>query len=150
MSAAEIAKALEADNVESARTEEPFSVNVVNLEYRQGGRIIRKAINDFKTQLAEYTNVGWVLANFQDFGKNTAGSNLHNINFKANGGELTAILGKKEERREVTDFLAGRKKSGTFSGDVSMRGGKLTKSSKYHDNVAFVQAVRIIWCSFYN
>ncbi len=130
----------EATEIEECRPDEEFSLNVVNLSFRPSGKVFREYVNAFKVKMFEY-NVGWVLANFKDVGNNT-GANLYNVNFKAKGGELCAILGHRQERRELVDLIAGRKKNGTFDGDISLRGFKLSKSSEYHNNVGFVQAVR--------
>jgi hypothetical protein len=130
------------EQIEEGRPDEEFSLNVVNLSYRPSGKAMREQINNFKVKMFQL-NLGWVLANFNDIGKNT-GANLYNVNFKAKGGELTAILGNASERRELVDLIAGRKKNGTFDGDISLRGCKLSKSSEYHDNVGFVQSVRLV------
>jgi hypothetical protein len=130
------------DQIEEGRPDEEFSLNVVNLSYRPSGKEMKEHINNLKVKMFQL-NLGWVLANFKDIGNNT-GANLYNINFKAKGGELTAILGRSSERRELVDLIAGRKKKGTFDGDISLRGCKLSKSSEYYDNVGFVQSVSCV------
>lgn len=66
---------------------------------------------------------------------------LHRINFATRGGELTVLLGKEDECRELIHLIAGRTKLGNFDGDILLSGSTINESTYYHDQVAFVPSV---------
>lgn len=72
------------------------------------------------------------------------GAPLRNVSFKANSGELTAIIGDEMERREIIELMTGRKKSGSYDGSISLCGGGIDGQSYYYENTAFVQKVRSV------
>lgn len=68
---------------------------------------------------------------------------LYRINFSAKSGEVTVIMGDRNERHNLMKLLTGRKRAGQFDGDITMTGPGLRPDSYYYDHVAFVQTVRI-------
>lgn len=69
---------------------------------------------------------------------------LHRMNFAVRGGELAVLIGKEDECRELLHLIAGRTKLGNFDGDILLSGPKISESTYYHDQVAFVPSVNSI------
>ena len=66
-------------------------------------------------------------------------SPLYNISFAAEAGKITALLSTNYgERRSIIDLVAGRRKRGTYDGDIRLCGSHIHPNSSISMNTAFV------------
>jgi ABC-type multidrug transport system ATPase subunit len=71
-------------------------------------------------------------------GRNSV-SPLYNISFAAEAGKITALLSTNYgERRSIIDLVAGRRKRGTYDGDIRLCGSHIHPNSSISLNTAFV------------
>mmetsp|Transcript_15970 Transcript_15970/g.35350 ORF Transcript_15970/g.35350 Transcript_15970/m.35350 type:complete len:855 (-) Transcript_15970:2032-4596(-) len=120
--------------------QDPVSVNVSNLNYMPSRKFLKKNLEWLRYELT-LLNLAWLMPYYTGVHRKLLlmGAQVHNCTFKASSGELCALLGDEMERREVIELMTGRKKTGTFCGDISLSGGSLSAQSYYYDHVAFVQ-----------
>eukprot|EP01031_Cornospumella_fuschlensis_P044287 gene44287-54159_t len=98
----------------------------------QGTEFMRKKLNAVQ--------FGWVLPSMKEVNKpKHLNAPLHRVHFSAVSSEVTAILGNQHERAELIHLMSGRRKTGTFEGDIVLNGPALRNDSYYYDNMAFVQ-----------
>jgi hypothetical protein len=128
-----------------AKDEQKFSLNVIDLSYTPpSSKFVRDQIEKALNFIAPL-NIQWMFPNYRNIGKYSHHAELHRINFRADGGKITGIVGKLEERHELVRLLVGRNKHGTFSGDITMTGPTITANTDYIKNVGFVQRVSAAW-----
>ena len=64
---------------------------------------------------------------------------LCNVTFSASAGQITAIVSNTYgERRSVIDLICGRRKRGTYDGEIYLGGGNIVQNSAMSMNTAFV------------
>jgi hypothetical protein len=128
--------------LEAAEPEVLTSINVSNLVYLPDRKLFKKYLEYLRYELT-LVNLQWLLPFYKGEHRKMLlmGAPLHNVSFKANSGELTAVLGDELERRELIELLTGRKKGGKFDGNISLSGADIPPSSYYYDHVTFVQKV---------
>lgn len=121
---------------------EKWILHVQDLSYKPPRRLVKGTFEYLRTTMTKY-QLSWLIPpaikqinsqGFQD-------TPLRRINFSAKGGELTAIIGSNNERRELINLLTGRMSDGEFDGDILLTGPNINKASYYYDNIAFVQRV---------
>lgn len=66
---------------------------------------------------------------------------LFRVHFTAPAGELTAIIGDKDERHNLIQLLSSRKKTGLFSGDIFLSSNAILSNDYFYDKMAYVQKV---------
>ena len=66
-------------------------------------------------------------------------SSLCNVTFSASAGQITAIVSNTYgERRTVIDLISGRRKRGTYNGEIYLGGDSILLNSAMSMNTAFV------------
>lgn len=109
-----------------------------------------RTATDFLRRYLTGVEIGWILPSLKKLDKDSHhDAPLHRVHFSFKSGEVTALLGDKNERHTLINLLTGRQKTGQFDGDISLTGPGLRPDSYYYDNMAFVQSVsRLSYCYF--
>lgn len=120
-----------------------LTLHVHNLSYQPSRQL---ANIDWVREKSRDMKLGWLMPSI----KGTKRSQFHEtelrrIHFSALGGEVTGIIGNRHERNELIQLVVGRKKTGTFEGNISLSGPGIKPTAYYYDQVAFVQTVIFVF-----
>lgn len=131
--------------------DETISLNVSNLSfYPTANATIEKPLEALRYHLS-LVNLDFFLPFYYGPSRKLRdldGSPLKSVSLTARGGELVGVFGAFQERHELIQLLTGRKKTGTFDGSISLRGGSVADTSFYYNSVTLVQKVIVLYASF--
>ncbi|RYG69058.1 hypothetical protein EON64_03685 [archaeon] len=118
-----------------------YTLHVQDLSFCPPKTLLKQG-TDFLRKNLNAVQFGWVLPSMKEVNKpKHLDAPLHRVHFSTVSGEVTAILGNQHERTELIHLMSGRRKTGTYEGDIVLNGPDLRTESYYYDNIAFVQKV---------